>query len=236
MSTTVDTSSGSPCRVRMSLPGSDCSAQKWIRWSALWSRRKWTKVEQSRQTPSKSRITLGSCGAGGGGGSTVIESHAEAASPNFQKATPTGRSAHAATFVHSRIRLVTAATAPESTSPLNATTPSCGPSETQNTRGDRSQPTAPRGYSSSGLPAAERRMFSAATCALSSAVCPSCSSPAGREATSPIPNTRDQPEAREPFCSAGCSCGVRRSRRRSSSCEAREPSRGAEAGGAPMHG
>mmetsp|Transcript_40012 Transcript_40012/g.123212 ORF Transcript_40012/g.123212 Transcript_40012/m.123212 type:complete len:699 (+) Transcript_40012:547-2643(+) len=68
MSTTVDTSSGSPCRVRMSLPGSDCSAQKWIRWSALWSRRKWTKVEQSRQTPSKSRITLGSCGAGGGGG------------------------------------------------------------------------------------------------------------------------------------------------------------------------
>ena len=63
------------------------------------------------------------------------------------------------------------------------------------------------------LPAAERRMFSAATCALSSAVCPSCSSPAGREATSPIPNTRDQPEAGDPFCSAGCSCGVRRSRR-----------------------
>ena len=53
------------------------------------------------------------------------------ASPNFQKATPTGRSAHAATFVHSRSGLVMAASIPSITMPLKTSTPAASPSDTQ---------------------------------------------------------------------------------------------------------
>mmetsp|Transcript_12754 Transcript_12754/g.31747 ORF Transcript_12754/g.31747 Transcript_12754/m.31747 type:complete len:222 (+) Transcript_12754:102-767(+) len=112
-------------------------------------------------------------GGGASGGATRLrEIQLAAASPSFQNTTPTGRSAHAATLVHSSSALTTAARPPSMTMPLKQSTPYPSPSETQKTRGATCAPTAPCGYSSSSGELARRSSEIASEIEISSEVSP----------------------------------------------------------------
>mmetsp|Transcript_41437 Transcript_41437/g.103017 ORF Transcript_41437/g.103017 Transcript_41437/m.103017 type:complete len:231 (-) Transcript_41437:134-826(-) len=108
--------------------------------------------------------------------SNVRPSKLELQSAKFQKRRPTGRSAAAATLVHSSTHLTTAGRAPLMTSRLKPSEASYLPRERQKILGDVFAPTTPSGYLSSGFSVSCAMMLSAARCPLISAVWPSLSS------------------------------------------------------------